>query len=99
MIFAKIPDLDAMIEVGLWWLAVIGVLLGGIWLIVLIRTRYWGREDRMASSHQMLTQFGDLHREGDLTDDEYRSIKNRLVTQIEKSTLHSEKQEESETSG
>ncbi len=33
----------------------------------------------------MLTDIGDLHRGGDLTDEEYRSIKGRLLERLENS--------------
>ena len=84
---AKKYDLDQMLSNSLWWLLLVAVLLIGIWVIVLIRTRYRGREDHSTSAHLMLSQFGDLHREGDLTDDEFRSIKSRLVNKLEGSLL------------
>jgi hypothetical protein len=31
----------------------------------------------------LLTQLGEMRREGDITDDEYRSIKGRLIDQLE----------------
>ncbi len=76
-------DLDKTIEVGMWWGLVLILLLVGIWLIVIIRSRFRGREDHAATAHLMLSQLGELHREGDLTDDEFRSIKNRLINQID----------------
>lgn len=46
--------------------------------------RSWWREDsgREADSNELLTQFRELHREGDLTDEEFRSIKSRLATEV-----------------
>ena len=63
----------AMIVVG-----VFAVCLG-IWSIFQLRA--WFREDsgRADDNLKMLTQFRDLHRQGGLSEDEYRLIKSRLV--------------------
>ena len=55
------------------------VICLGVWSIFQLRA--WFRED---SGHaddnlKLLTQFRDLHREGGLSEDEYRLIKGRLV--------------------
>lgn len=65
------------------WLGLGAVILVSIWLVVRIKARYWGHEDPKAADHQMLMQIGDLRREGQLTDEEYRSIKSRLVERID----------------
>ena len=59
------------------------VILVAIWLIVRIRS--WSRdgEDPAAADHQMLSHLADLRREGNLSDEEYRSIKGRLARKIE----------------
>ncbi len=51
----------------------------GVWFIFQIRA--WFREDagHADDNLKLLTQFRDLHREGGLSEDEYRLIKNRLV--------------------
>ena len=61
---------------------VIGIVLTiGIagWLV--LRLRAWFREgDGRADDHlEMLTQFRDLRQQGELTEDEYRLIKDRLI--------------------
>lgn len=66
------------------WLTVIVLLLLGIAILSWVRKRYRDHEDRAADMERMLLQFRDLKREGDLSDEEYRSIKNRLVEQIGK---------------
>ncbi len=54
-------------------------------LVVWIRSWFRDREDTEAVTHRMLTQFGDLHREGDLTEEEYRSIKQQLIRRLDDS--------------
>lgn len=70
-----------------------GTMAGWQWAIMLVvgcvavwsmfRLRAWFREDdgRADGNLEMLTQFRDLHRQGDLSEDEYRLIKSRLVRQ------------------
>ena len=83
--FYKLVQLPILHIVGL-----ISFFLFGIWLIVRIRTRYCDHEDPAAVEQQMLMQMGDLHRQGDLSEEEYRSIKGRLVERIDDSTRKQE---------
>ncbi len=69
----------------------------GIWLIVKIRARYWDHEDPAEVERQMLIQMGESHRQGDLSDQEYRSITGRLVERIDESTTHGTGTERSDT--
>lgn len=50
--------------------------------MIRIRSRYRDNEDPAAAEQQMLAQIRDLHRQGDLSEDEYRSIKGRLVKRL-----------------
>ena len=61
-------------------LVALGIL---VWAIVRVVSRLRDGKDPAASENLMLTQIGELRREGHLTDDEYRSIKGRLVDRIE----------------
>jgi len=64
------------------WIGLIvafGVLVG---LIVLIRTRLREDTDAAGDDHQLLTSISDLHRDGDLSEEEYRSIKGRLIRRL-----------------
>lgn|GEM_PF-1275727 len=67
-----------------WVLAVIFVSFL-IWLIVWIVGRFRENEDRHVDPSELLLQFSEMRREGDLTDDEFRSIKKRLITPTDKS--------------
>ena len=64
-------------------IALIAVL---IWAVVGVRSRYRDDDDPAAIDRSMLLGLGDLHRGGDLSDEEYRSIKGRLVKRIERSS-------------
>ena len=65
--------------IGLFVTAVVATCVG-VWSIFQLRA--WFREDagRADDNLKMLTQFRDLHRQGGLSEDEYRLIKSRLVT-------------------
>ena len=61
------------------WIVLVVSVVVLVWLIVRIRTRFREDEDLTACDHEMLLQFRDLRRQGDLTEEEFRSIKNRLL--------------------
>ena len=73
-------------EVTLIWVVLIAVIIVAAMLIVWIRARCRGREDREAMEHQLLMQMRELHREGDLTEKEFRSIKGRFTSRMNDST-------------
>jgi uncharacterized membrane protein len=52
------------------------------WLIVEIRSWLTGDDDPAEGDHELLMSVRELNREGDLSDDEYRSIKSRLVERL-----------------
>ncbi len=86
MIAAAQRDLGEFVKSSA--LPVLGLLVlisVAVWVIIRIRERYRDREDHAAMPHQLLLQYREMQREGDLTDEEYRSIKNRLVQQVESS--------------
>lgn len=56
----------------------VGVLFAA-WLIGWIRNRYRDREDHAANELGMLLHLKELRREGDLTDEEFRSIQSRIT--------------------
>lgn len=68
-------------SLGQWigLLVAIGVLVG---LIVRIRALLREDTDAAADHHELLTSISELHREGDLSEDEYRSIKGRLISRL-----------------
>jgi len=63
------------------WFAVIFALLA-LTILVMRRWRGDSANDRL-DSHQLLTKFRELHLQGGLSDDEYRTIKTKLATPIE----------------
>ncbi|MGD9856998.1 MAG: hypothetical protein AB7U20_18770 [Planctomycetaceae bacterium] len=60
-------------------LVALGVLVG---LILRVRALLSEDTDATADHHELLTSISELHREGDLSEDEYRSIKGRLISRL-----------------
>jgi hypothetical protein len=61
------------------WVMLIACVGGLAWLVLRIRSWFREDEDPKAHAEEMLLQFGDLRREGHLSEEEYRSIKGQLV--------------------
>lgn len=75
--------LDASPREWGWFLGGLAGLAATLWAFA--RFIAWMRddEDTAAAEQMMLTEIGDLHRGGDLSDEEYRSIKGRLLERLE----------------
>ena len=59
------------------------VALGALsFVIYWIRERLRENADPAESMHELLTEYREMNQQGDLTDEEYRIIKSRLVHQI-----------------
>jgi hypothetical protein len=67
------------------WLGLFALLAVAAWLVLRIRARFRDREDPAEGGHQMLMQMGELHRQGGLSDEEYRSIKSKLSGTVDHS--------------
>ena len=68
------------------WFGLFALLAVAAWLVLRIRARFRDREDPTEGDHQMLMQMGELHRQGGLSDQEYRSIKSKLSAPVDHST-------------
>lgn len=82
-------DLDDLfqefIESGFAIAALVLVIGIGLWVVSWIRSRLADDEDSATEAHRLLSQIADLKEQGDLTEEEYRSIKGRLVERIDDS--------------
>ncbi len=70
------------------WGWFLGGLIGiAVALWAFTRFIAWMRddEDTAAAEQMMLTEIGELHRGGDLSEEEYRSIKGRLLERLQES--------------
>ena len=76
----KIPELP----VDNWWFIgiVLVLLIFVIWVVARLTTSVTDDIDPAEIDRQMLTAVSELHSQGELTQDEYRSIKGRLVERL-----------------
>ncbi len=63
--------------------AVLVVLIVFIWVVARLVTRVTEDSDPAETDRQMLTVINDLHRKGDLSQEEFRSIKGQLVDRLQ----------------
>ena len=66
-------------ELGPWVLVTVVALTVLIWAGLRIRAWFHEETGPAEALHEMLVQYRELHREGKLTEEEYRSIKRRLA--------------------
>jgi uncharacterized membrane protein len=71
------------------WFAAIFVLLA--LAVAIVRRWRGGSADDQPSSSELLTKFRELHVRGTLSEDEYRTIKTKLATQLEAKLSDSDK--------
>ena len=67
------------------WFGLFALLAVAAWLVLRIRARFRDRDDPTEGGHRMLMQMGELHRQGGLSDQEYRSIKSKLSGPVDHS--------------
>jgi uncharacterized membrane protein len=65
----------------LFWLAIIALLLAGV--AYLMRRLREPAADEERGSGDLMTSFRDIHAQGQLSDEEYRTIKSRLATRMQ----------------
>ena len=71
--------LDGSLGEWMAFLAASLAILGTVWVFCRIKAWYCEDSDTAGSETEMLLQIRELRREGDLSDEEYRSIKSRLI--------------------
>lgn len=69
-----------------WWLALFAIVAVGAWLLFRIRARFRDSEDPAEDTHRLLMQAGEMHRQGGLSEEEFRSIKSRLIEPLDHPT-------------
>ena len=67
-------------QATLWLALTLAVGALGVWVVA--RLRGSDAQDTQ-DAHQALTKFRELHARGGLSDEEYRTIKTKLATQLE----------------
>lgn len=89
-LFAKATTQEGLVKAGLL-LAVMAAVIGfGAYVV----SRFRGRaDDEQPTSSDLLTNFRELHSEGELSDQEFRKIKTLLAQKLEHELKDSGKQD------
>ena len=84
------PELfsDRLFQAALWFASILIVCALGI---LVVRRWRGGAKDDQPGASELLTKFRELHVRGSLSEDEYRTIKTKLATQVEAELSSSEK--------
>jgi uncharacterized membrane protein len=72
-------ELQSLTQAALLFAAVFVLMALGIAVVRRFRDR---KVDDMAESSAMMTKFRDLHDQGGLSDEEFRTIKSKLATKL-----------------
>ena len=71
---------NVMVQVLIWTTLAVVVFGGGLYLIVKVRSSL---RDETSGSHELINNFRELHDQGELSDEEYRTIKTMLATRLQ----------------
>ena len=61
-------------------------LLALAWVAVRMRAWYYEDDDPAGEADQMLSEIREIYQEGDLSEEEFRSIKSRLIQRREEAS-------------
>jgi hypothetical protein len=91
-LLAQMSDQEKLVRAGLLF-AGVAVLIGfGAFIVSRFRDR---EDDDQPQASELLTNFRELHEEGELSDQEFRKIKTLLADQLERELSSSGKQDKS----
>jgi uncharacterized membrane protein len=69
-----------------WWATLFVIVAVTAWFLFRVRARFRDHEDPAEDKRRMLMQMGEMHRQGGLSEEEFRSIKSRLIEPLDHST-------------
>jgi hypothetical protein len=85
-------DQERLVQAGIWFAVMAAVIALGAFIV----SKFRGREDEeQPIASEMLTNFRELHDEGELSDQEFRKIKTLLAEKLEQELKDSGKQDKS----
>ena len=71
-------------QVGPALIGLVVALLVLVWLVYRIRTWFGDGEDHTDGDQELLDHLSELHRRGDVSGEEFRSIKGRLTERMDR---------------
>ena len=78
---AAINFRDLLRESAWTWIGLIFAIVVLAWIVVRVRAMFHGDDDPAENANQVLSEIREMYEEGKLSEEEFRSIKSRLVKQ------------------
>lgn len=88
-LLAEMSDQEKLVRAGIWFAVMAAVIALGAFIVSKFRDR---EDDDQPLASELLTNFRELHDEGELSDQEFRKIKTLLAEQLEQELNDSGKQ-------
>lgn len=87
MLLAERTDFRELLSVSAWtWIGLIVAILVLAWIVVRVRAWYRDDEDHAENARRLLSEIQEMYDEGELSQEEFRSIKGRLTKQKDRAS-------------
>jgi uncharacterized membrane protein len=94
MLLADRTDFREVFSASVWiWIGLIVAILVLAWIVVRVRAWYRDDEDHAENARRLLSEIQEMYDEGDLSEEEFRSIKGRLTKQKDRASSGGEPSE------
>lgn len=77
---------DVLFESAWTWIGLIVAILVLAWIVVRVRAWYRDDEDHAENARRLLSEIQEMYDEGELSQEEFRSIKGRLTKQKDRAS-------------
>jgi len=78
---AAITFRELLRESAWTWIGLIFAIVVLAWIVVRVRAVFHSDDDPAENANQILSEIREMYEEGKLSDEEFRSIKSRLIQQ------------------
>jgi uncharacterized membrane protein len=83
--------LHRLLSESVWtWIGLIFAFLVLVWVVSRIRAWFREDDDPAGNAREMLSEIREMYVEGDLSEEEFRSIKGRLTERLERTSTDTE---------
>ena len=87
MLLADRIEFRDLLSASAWtWIGLIVAFLVLAWIVVRVRAWYRDDEDHAENARQLLSEIQEMYDEGELSQEEFRSIKGRLTKQKDRAS-------------
>ena len=87
MLLADRAEFREVFSASVWtWIGLIVAILVLAWIVVRVRAWYRDDEDHAENAQRLLSEIQEMYDEGELSQEEFRSIKGRLTKQKDRAS-------------